>query len=430
MGHDRAMAHAPVPASPVVHRMTRSSSDRVVAGVCAGVGHHLGLSVRVVRIVWVALLVAGPGLPMYLLLWVFVPVDTEGGPARPVEGTSPWSGSGSGPTGGAPAGRPVPISRSGVFIALGVTLLVLGLSSLGPMSGLDFGWGIPVVAIVAGAVVAWSQLDEAEMEPMGQLGPLRRALLVARPALGLALVVAGVVAVSAEGGSPGEALRTAGYALVVLIGAAVIASPWVVRLWRRLQREQAETARATERAEVAAHLHDSVLQTLALIQRTSDDPAAVHRLARAQERELRGWLYGASSAQTPGSLSTAVAAVVAEVEDRHGIPVELVTIGDRPLDEPVEALLSALREGLLNAVRHGETPVAVYVEVSPGGVEAFVRDHGPGFDLADVPADRLGVRESIIGRMTRHGGRASVRRLDDGMEVVLALSGPAPEAAG
>jgi signal transduction histidine kinase len=209
-------------------------------------------------------------------------------------------------------------------------------------------------------------------------------------------------------------------AVAVLAGAALIAAPWGVRLWNDLRVEQAQRIRETERADIAAHLHDSVLQTLALIQRKSGDPAEVVRLARSQERELRGWLY-AGPLGSQASLASAVTEVAHEVEDLHGIPIELVVTGDRTLDGGGTALVRALREALLNAVRHGSPPVSVYVEVGSERVEAFVRDHGPGFDLAEVPQDRLGVRESILGRMSRHGGSAGVRRLENGTEVSLSL---------
>ena len=185
--------------------------------------------------------------------------------------------------------------------------------------------------------------------------------------------------------------------------------------------------RARERADIAAHLHDSVLQTLALIQRRSHDPSAVALLARAQERDLRQWLYGPPT-QGPEMLAAALTAVASEVEDMHGQPVELVVAGDRPLEPHGRALAEALREALRNAVRHGRPPVSAYVEIGPDGVEAFVRDRGDGFDLAEVPPDRLGVRHSIIERMERHGGSARLRRLEEGTEVSLML--PALEGEG
>ena len=208
--------------------------------------------------------------------------------------------------------------------------------------------------------------------------------------------------------------------LAVLAGVALIAAPWALRFWSDLRHEQAERARATERADIAAHLHDSVLQTLALIQRKAGDAAAVAQLARAQERELRSWLYAGPS-DSDATLATAVVEAAHEVEDLHGIPIEVVSTGDRPLDDGGQALVRAVRESLLNAVRHGAPPVSLYLEVGPTGVEAFVRDHGPGFELDEMPEDRLGVRQSILGRMDRHGGTARVRRLEHGTEVSLSL---------
>lgn len=391
-------------------RIARSTNNRVLAGVCAGVAEHLGVDPRTVRLVTAGLTVLGPGAPMYLLLWALAPADTEA-PAVPAD-----PGPGPAQQARIAVSR---LDRSHWLLLVGILVLGVGMLSLGPLGSLDPGLGflVPFGAILVGALVAWSQLDAGGPGD----GTTRRAMLVARPAVGLALVVGGVVAVAAQGGNLSDVVRVAVSALVVLAGAAVIASPWVIRLWRRLQHEQAERVRATERAEVAAHLHDSVLQTLALIQRRSDDPAAVARLARSQERELRGWLYGAARGADPASLAAAVRSVVEEVEDAHGIPVEMVATGDAPVDEATDALVGATREALLNAVRHGAAPVTVYLEAGAAGAEVFVRDHGPGFDADAVPSDRLGVRESIIGRMSRHGGSGRVRRLDDGTEVALVM---------
>ncbi len=212
-------------------------------------------------------------------------------------------------------------------------------------------------------------------------------------------------------------------ALAVLAGAVLIAAPWGLRLWSDLRHEQAERARATERADIAAHLHDSVLQTLALIQRKAEDPAAVTLLARAQERELRAWLY-AGPAGSDDTLAAAVAQAAHEVEDLHGIPVEVVCTGDRPLDDGAVALVRAVREAVLNAVRHGAPPVSVYVEAGHEGVEAFVRDHGPGFDLDEVPGDRLGVRQSIVGT------DVPPRRAGSGAPARPGHRGPADAAGG
>jgi signal transduction histidine kinase len=213
---------------------------------------------------------------------------------------------------------------------------------------------------------------------------------------------------------------------VVVAGAALIAAPWLLRVWHSLSAERAERIRSQAHADLAAHLHDSVLQTLALIQRQADDPRAVVRLARGQERDLRAFLY-AEQVPPDGEESMAVALrrVCAEVEESAGVPVELVTVGDRPLDEARGALVAAAREAMVNAAKHaGTARVDVYAEVDDGGASVFVRDRGVGFDPAAVPDDRAGIRNSIVGRMTRHGGRAEIRSAPGGgTEVELRLPG-------
>ncbi len=395
-----------------VRRMVRpvQGPDRRLGGVCAGLAEHLNLNVRHVRLAFVlASLGGGVGIVAYLFLWALTPQSLEttavGGAADVVA-----------------ASRPAHESVRNLLVGLG--LLLLGGVLWAQQHGLNLRLGvtIPVLAVAAGAVLAWSKLDDAERErwlvrDMGSGG--RRAALV-RLGIGIALASVGVVVLATQGLAL-EGLLGAGIAAVaVLAGAAMIAAPWGVRLWGDLRLEQAQRIRETERADIAAHLHDSVLQTLALIQRKSGDPAEVVRLARSQERELRAWLY-AGPIGSKASLASAVTEVAHEVEDLHGTPIELVVTGDRILDAGGTALVRALREALLNATRHGAPPVSVYVEVGSELIEAFVRDHGPGFDLAEVPQDRLGVRESILGRMARQGGSARVRRLENGTEVSLSL---------
>ncbi|MGW5025378.1 sensor histidine kinase, partial [Streptomyces albidoflavus] len=209
--------------------------------------------------------------------------------------------------------------------------------------------------------------------------------------------------------------------LAVLVGVALLAGPWLVRMAQDLGQERLMRIRAQERAEVAAHVHDSVLHTLTLIQRNADRPAEVRRLARSQERELRNWLHrpegsGRAAEDEPATLAEAVKRTAAEVEDKHGVPLEVVLVGDCPLDEPLPALIQAAREAMVNAAKYGGEggPVQVFAEVSGPEVFVSVRDRGPGFDLDAVPADRMGVRESIIGRMERHGGTARLRSAPDG----------------
>jgi signal transduction histidine kinase len=213
-------------------------------------------------------------------------------------------------------------------------------------------------------------------------------------------------------------------ALVVASALGLILAPFVVRLVRSLATERSERIRSQERAEVAAHLHDSVLQTLALVQKRADDPRAVAALARSQERELRAWLSG----RVPGDtkrLGTALEAAAGEVEHDHGVPVEVVVVGDREVDAGVQALVAAAREAMVNAAKHAGVdsgPISLYAEAADGHVEVFVRDRGNGFEPGAVPADRRGIAESIVGRMARHGGRARIRSTPgEGTEVELSL---------
>lgn len=176
---------------------------------------------------------------------------------------------------------------------------------------------------------------------------------------------------------------------------------------------------------MGAHLHDSVLQTLALVQKRADDPRAVAALARTQERELRAWLAGREGGHE--RLAAALEELASEVEQSHGVPVEVVVVGDRELDHRGEALVAASREAMINAAKFGGgSTVDVYAEASDDEVQVYVRDRGPGFEPDAVPADRRGVRESIVGRMDRHGGRAAIHSAPgSGTEVELTLPGAA-----
>jgi signal transduction histidine kinase/phage shock protein PspC (stress-responsive transcriptional regulator) len=403
-----------IPQSPIdpgerrtVRRLERPVRGRYVGGVCAGLAEHLGLNVRHVRLAFIlASFAGGAGVAAYLFLWALTPQSPE---ATAVSGTQAVA-----------AGRPANESLRNLVVGLG--FLLVGGVFFAQQHGVNLRLGvlIPLLSVAGGAVLAWSQLDDAERGKwLVRSGEGRRAGMV-RLVIGIALASIGVVFLATQGRGLAGLWDVGIAALAVLAGAALIAAPWGVRLWSDLRAEQTQRIRETERADIAAHLHDSVLQTLALIQRKADDPGEVTRLARAQERELRGWLY-AGPRGSRASLASAVTEVAHEVEDLHGIPIELVITGDRPLDVGGSALVQALREALLNAVRHGAPPVSAYVEVGSARVEAFVRDHGPGFDLDDVPRDRLGVRESILGRMSRHGGTAALRRLEHGTEVSLSL---------
>ncbi len=339
-----------------------------------------------------------------------------------------------------PANRP----RGGMRIAIGAGLLVasgmLFVRAAGPWPGDAVVWPAAVAAL--GALLIWRasgvvparrrgwaahRLPETSpaapsREPSARVRALGRPE-VSRGGLGVTLVLAGGFAFLWANGALRPAGETVLAGLAMLIALALIFAPSWRRLARSLAAERTERIRSQERADVGAHLHDSVLQTLALIQRSAEDPQRVAALARRQERELRGWLAGGDSRERGARLAGALETAAAEVEATAGGTVEVVAVGDCSLDEPAGAVVGAAREAMLNAVKFaGRAPVSVYAELSDERIKVFVRDRGAGFDPAAVPPARRGVRESIIGRMRRAGGVATVRALSGGgTEVEIAL---------
>jgi signal transduction histidine kinase len=392
--------------------LRRDRAHGWLGGVCAGLSRRYGIEPVLVRLAFVIATAAwGVGIAVYLLAWLLVPA------------------------GDAPGRRRLPRGRGAVEVAFGTALLLLSVLLTFRALGLWFSDAIvwPLVLIAGGAALIWrgSPAPDAAtepavagvpgasanrpaaaaapaVEPEAEPTPGRTAAAVSRTGIGIALVIAAAWAFLHGTGALGAArdVLLALIAAVVVLG--VIFAPWVVRLIRSLTEERAERIRSQERAEVAAHLHDSVLQTLALVQR-SDDPQQVAALARRQERELRAWLAGRPAPGQAARLAPALEAAAADVEDHHGVPVEVVVVGDRELDPAVEAVVAAAREAMTNAAKFGEgSTVDVYAECTPNSLQVFVRDRGPGFDPAAVPDDRRGVRESIVGRMERHGGRARI----------------------
>ncbi|AXB49026.1 ATP-binding protein [Amycolatopsis albispora] len=415
----------PAPRSAVAEagppKMYRRRSGRAVAGVAGGLADHLG-----VRVLWVRMTFAllgglgGVGLFAYGLLWVFVPQNAK---EEKKEGTAK--------------------DRQQAFglIALGVGLSVAG----GALSGLFSGWvAAPLTVALIGAAVVWREADESQRRrwragaKTGVVGTLSGAggwSAAIRILAGAALVMTGVGVVLLRSGSMEQIQFALLAVLATLIGVAVLTVPFWVRMVRDLGEERRARIRTEERAEIAAHLHDSVLQTLALIQKQSGDPREVARLARGQERQLRSWLYGPSGygdkeksgseglAQSGGRLSEAIATACGEVEDSFAISVQQVVVGEAELDEPLTALVQAAREAIVNAAKHaGVDEVSVYAEVEPTAVTVFVRDRGKGFDPDAVPDDRHGLADSIRGRMERNGGKCRLRTAPgEGTEVQLEM---------
>ncbi|MGH8970766.1 MAG: PspC domain-containing protein [Actinomycetes bacterium] len=395
-----AQGAQPPSAEVAARRLYRSSEGRVLAGVARGLADHLGVEVLYVRLAFVVLAAAsGAGVAAYGLFWVFAPQD-------PFE-----------------AGRPRDRARDlTMLLALG-SLTVGGLLLLSALGlGLHPGLAVPLVTVGVGVTILWRQADDDARERWRQATGTQRFSGAARAAGGITLVVLGAGAILI---GPAQADGTSGglvAALVVAAGIALVSGPWWMQMARDLSAERAARIREQERAEVAAHVHDSVLHTLTLIQRHVDDPREVARLARAQERDLRTWLYR-PAADHESTMQAALEQVAAEVEDGHGVAINVVVVGEAPLDDRLWAVLHAAREALVNAAKYAEdAPISVYAEVEPDQVTVFVRDRGPGFDPGSVPEDRLGLRQSVIGRMQRHGGTATVHsRPGEGTEVQLEM---------
>ncbi len=470
-------------------------SDGVIAGVCAGLAVHLGISRTWVRVGMVVLtLASGAGILLYAWLWIFVPTAADkaaeagrkSGPAAfmdrvgsvgsvgsgassstvgavgPAGADGPGGASGAlGPdrpgspgSSGGPGSPGVPPRRGGpspqhlpapavtgttMFldadgwrdrsmsagrreILFGTALLLAAAVLVVQLLGVRVNWGflLPIAVVATGAALAWAQLDEVRRATVMDRAGAGRVGGTLRLVAGIVLVVAGVLVALSSSGSWTLTVATLVAVLAVLAGVGLVLAPWGLKFWRDLEREREGRVRETERAEIAAHLHDSVLQTLALIQNRADSETDVLRLARAQERELRQWLF-ADPARDPGSLAERLRGMAGEIEDLYGHPVAVVAVGDAALGPAEDALAQAAREAMLNAAKHAGVAVSVYLEAGTDAVEVFVRDRGPGFDPASVPSDRLGIRESIHSRMARHGGSSDLRSDEDGTEVRLRL---------
>jgi signal transduction histidine kinase len=395
------------PDTTATRSLRRDRSNGAVAGVCAGIAKQAGIDVVIIRILFIALVFAGGfGLALYVLLWALVP--DEGQPGRTFA-------------------VPRLQGRGAIQVALGSGLLLLSLlltlRALGIWVSDLVVW--PVVLVTVGGALLWREAGaRSDITADETAVPDEEPVVAAsRTGIGVALVVAAGVAFLSSAGALSAARNVLLAVFVVAVVLGVIFGPWIVRLARSLADERAERIRTQERAEISAHLHDSVLQTLALVQQRSSDPKAVEALARRQERELRAWLGRRTAPGGDQTLGAALEAAAGEVERDHGARVEVVGVGDVPLDERAQALVAAAREAMVNAAKFGRGSVVdVYAEAGPEQVEVFVRDRGPGFDPSGVAPDRRGVRESIIGRMERHGGRAVINSTPgEGTEVELTM---------
>ena len=404
-------------------RATRVVEGAWLGGVCTGLAKHLGWPLLAVRIAFVALATFQfLGVIAYGALWLLLP------PESTVKSPGLESAGRAGMRDPSRPKRRIDWGMLLALIALGVgLLLVMQNTGMGISSQLFW----PVAFACAGAALVWRQADTEQQKRWREEagGKAWLAPFVARggwPALvrvivGLGLVGAAFGIVIAQQGQIANLPEVMAMTMLALAGLAIVLAPWLHRSRSALNQARAEKVRADARADMAAHLHDSVLQTLAMIQRQADDPRAVQQLARRQERELRNWLYGDELHEA--TLKAALTAAAAEVEDERGVPVELVMVGDCDTSEEIQALVRAAREAMVNAAKHsGAEKIDVYAEVDEEFVEVFVRDRGHGFDVDAVADDRMGVKGSIIDRMARHGGSATIRSgPSDGTEVRLEI---------
>lgn len=409
---------APEPRPP----LRRDPENGYLGGVLAGVARHFGIDPIIPRVAFAVITIVtwGAAIVAYLIAWLAIP-----------------------PVGAREAVARRPALTANTRVAAGVGFLTLALLLVMREVGLWWSDALvwPLILAASGAALLWRQsrvmTDEAEAarptgealqaEP-GTVGrrPRRHADLadLYRGGFGVALIAGAALIVLSTTGALSGAEEAVITVLVVLLALALILAPFWWRLGRNLAAERAERIRSQERAELAAHLHDSVLQTLTLVQKRAADPREVAQLARRQERELRDWLFAGERRSAGASLAAALEQAAVAVEDAHRVPIDVVAVGDAGVGERGHALVAAAREAMVNAAKFAPEAgeIAVYAELGNGRAQVFVRDRGAGFDPDAIPADRRGIRESIVGRMERSGGRAKIRSVaGTGTEVELEI---------
>jgi signal transduction histidine kinase len=402
--------------------LRRDPAERLAGGVAAGIAAWRGFNVTSVRIVFVllALIPSGFCVPLYVVGWLLIPAAGEQ--------TS--------------IGHRARSDSRGIALAIGLATMLAFLLFIVNVVGngwIDsYAW--PQLVTAAGLVLIWRNATPEEQatlrrltEPLGSApNPAARTRWsVIRLSVAAVLVFGGAGWLASAHESL-ALLRPLGAVLLIIAGIVLVLGPWWLRIARDLVLERQAKVRAEERADISAQVHDSVLQTLALIQRRADDPQKVVWLARMQERELRSWLFeGRAPGEADAAMTFAagVRQIQQDVEARYGVPVEAVTVGDCELDENLNALLAAAREATVNAAKwSGAGVISLFAEVEPDSVSVVVRDRGKGFDPAAVSADRKGLAESVHGRMARRGGTASVVSAEgEGTKVTLQM--PRPSAA-
>ncbi len=366
-------------------RAHRPQQRRVIGGVAAGIAEHTDVPVVIVRALFVvAALFYFVGVVAYLALWRFLPLQESDEPQDKTD------------------------------LVQGISLLMLGVAAAMLLEatrlGLPILFELPIGIAVIGVAIVWRQLDDAPQKGTSQT--------IAQFLIGFGVLATAAIYFFSQNTDLSLLIEAFGVLVVATVGLTIILGTWVTRVIAQLGAERAERSKAEARAEIAAHLHDSVLQTLVLLQKNAADTNAVSALARKQERELREWLYGSGS-QASDSLAGLLKATAAEVENDYGVVIEVVIVGDGEVDERRYALVQALREAMVNAAKHSKVNrIDVFVEIDKDGVESFVRDRGVGFDQEAVDEGRRGISHSIYERMKRHGGEVRIKsKSGEGTEV-------------
>ncbi len=412
--------HSPLPILGVPQRpFVRSTNAAVLGGVCAGIAVRLGVREILVRIIaCLSVLFFGVGVLVYMAIWLLVPRwGEESSVAQRLVGSRRES-------------------HIIIFALLSALIALLALGGFARSGTGTISWPLLLGAVAVIAVWFGSSRQEKDhlqdiisaTPVLGSASSHGWRALAWRFVPGVIFLIIGLQTLRRIGGVWGGAVPAILGAGALAVGAAILLAPWWLDSVRDLSRERRERVRVEERAKLAAHVHDSVLQTLTLIEKAAQSPADVMRLARAQERELRQWLFapetGVPLDDAHGTFSQQLRRIESDIEGDYGVIVELVVVGDCPGDANVTALANATREAAVNAAKWARVPrISIYGEVETSAISVYVRDRGIGFDPTTVAHDRHGIAQSIVGRMASHGGEATITSvLGDGTEVHLSMS--------
>ncbi|WP_083991042.1 sensor histidine kinase [Microbacterium sediminis] len=338
-----------------------------------------------------------------------------------------------------------PLLAIALFASLGL-MVVACLAGFGArLFATVFALGFPVILLV------WGLSDRADPDPHLQPAPFylltvsAAAAVVGLPLRGQIAVVAAVHWLYANirlirGGWSLEIWESTVYdvSIALLLGILVLVLAWMYRgIATGVDEARAQVvetytaarvaeASESERVEIAALMHDSVLAALIAAERARSPRE--RELAVAMAREALNRLANAESDDPQGSDDDVSAEQIArELEARAGELGSELTV-DRRIEpdarvfpgRPARAIALAATQALANAVQHADAEgLAVRLVADARSIEVWVEDEGPGLDFDAIEADRLGIRGSIIARMSAVGGSADIHTGAHGTMVVV-----------